>query len=1083
LIVFISDGMANVNTHQVISLANQHSIMVSCITIGLPIGEQLKTIAEKTNGDYFSDINSAKAIKTVLKRIFLKSQLDSYGKITWKAPYGCHPEKTTQLTIGQQTFTLHYQIPDAKLGKFEVSQNNVHFNNDKQKEVVYQPIIINGNNIELNIRDIENSNSEFFGLKDGYLPIIAGANELKKFELSFSPKDSIRASGEYIIRNEDCPDVVINAFAGGREKLLITHPAGGEEYASGSNVPISWSGISQSRPVDLFYQVQGTDAWNPIGAGSKFKKDWKAANINDSVRIKGRVSGNISFDNLLIAPVNIIDTSSFKLAIFNKTGNEILSLSTSGQLKSWDAATGQQKIVFEETIDGDYAYMPGHNRIVNITSTHQKFFTNRNGLLIKEIPFNQKVNLTSLTHINGKELYVTLSNFSVLSDAHDFNYIDETIAPRTGYRIARDKNKLHVFKSRAKKKLFSIKLQASFQKSILHRTEAILAISNHNNIQVYNLDTKAIVLDRQEEDFYQFSSCSKFVLTHDANNYYVYHLKNGNRVYTITKQGNFRISPSGTHIAQTGGDSLTITDISTRQLLWAKKHDGIKQYRFFPTSSKFLLLKKDSLVIWDLQQKKLVNKIYCQSQLINSMELSPDEQSLLVTCDNVIASLDLDKLLRSSSLDMQRDFDTDISPYFNILTPWPELPAKLTFKKQYLNTRVEKVFSKVIGNPGKHPVSIDSIYIDGADSAFELVSSTAGFSILPRNQADVELRFVPKQQGRNSGRLVVVCGKQKHYCDLEGVGIEYDFEPLSPQVIFSPLKVHATKDTLVPIIRNTGTEPILLSDIRLSSGSHFAFEAAAKNQVLSAGDTLWVTITFAPHKRGRQNTSIHVQTDNGIWVHASHIYGEGIAQRQVIIAGKTIHAISKKPIASLISLTALNTGVIAHQQYSNQQGAYTIKARTDLNYSLDAYLEGYFSSSENINLLSTQTKDTLWLDLELMPLNHSSTITLNNIFFESGKADLLDISKSEMLRLVKLMSNQKYLRIEIHGHTDDIGSASSNMELSRLRALAVKQFLTRHNICKERITIKYFGESQAIDDNATEAGRKANRRVEILFAK
>ncbi|MCG8581365.1 MAG: VWA domain-containing protein, partial [Bacteroidales bacterium] len=48
LIVFISDGMANVNTHQVISFANQHSIMVSCITIGLPIGEQLKTIAEKT---------------------------------------------------------------------------------------------------------------------------------------------------------------------------------------------------------------------------------------------------------------------------------------------------------------------------------------------------------------------------------------------------------------------------------------------------------------------------------------------------------------------------------------------------------------------------------------------------------------------------------------------------------------------------------------------------------------------------------------------------------------------------------------------------------------------------------------------------------------------------------------------------------------------------------------------------------------------------------------------------------------------------------------------------------------------------
>ncbi|MBK3518865.1 OmpA family protein [Carboxylicivirga marina] len=116
-----------------------------------------------------------------------------------------------------------------------------------------------------------------------------------------------------------------------------------------------------------------------------------------------------------------------------------------------------------------------------------------------------------------------------------------------------------------------------------------------------------------------------------------------------------------------------------------------------------------------------------------------------------------------------------------------------------------------------------------------------------------------------------------------------------------------------------------------------------------------------------------------------------------------------------------------------------------------------------------------------MPLHHSSTIALNNILFESGKADLLDISKSEMLRLVKLMNKQSSLKIEIHGHTDNIGSSDSNQELSRLRAQAVKTFMVQHHISNERIAIQYFGESQPIDDNDTEAGRKANRRVEILF--
>ena len=118
-----------------------------------------------------------------------------------------------------------------------------------------------------------------------------------------------------------------------------------------------------------------------------------------------------------------------------------------------------------------------------------------------------------------------------------------------------------------------------------------------------------------------------------------------------------------------------------------------------------------------------------------------------------------------------------------------------------------------------------------------------------------------------------------------------------------------------------------------------------------------------------------------------------------------------------------------------------------------------------------------------MPVNGNSTIRLNNIFFESGKAELLNISKPELQRIVNVLKEQKELKVEIHGHTDNIGSTEENESLSRLRALAVKMLIVENGIENGRVTIQYHGESQHVEDNNTEAGRKANRRVEVRFVR
>ena len=67
----------------------------------------------------------------------------------------------------------------------------------------------------------------------------------------------------------------------------------------------------------------------------------------------------------------------------------------------------------------------------------------------------------------------------------------------------------------------------------------------------------------------------------------------------------------------------------------------------------------------------------------------------------------------------------------------------------------------------------------------------------------------------------------------------------------------------------------------------------------------------------------------------------------------------------------------------------------------------------------------------------------------------------------------------VSGHTDSQGKASSNLRLSKKRAKAVAAFLVLNNVIKERIDIKWFGETKPIADNKTKEGRQKNRRVEM----
>ena len=111
------------------------------------------------------------------------------------------------------------------------------------------------------------------------------------------------------------------------------------------------------------------------------------------------------------------------------------------------------------------------------------------------------------------------------------------------------------------------------------------------------------------------------------------------------------------------------------------------------------------------------------------------------------------------------------------------------------------------------------------------------------------------------------------------------------------------------------------------------------------------------------------------------------------------------------------------------------------------------------------------------------SLILKNVLFETGKAVLLPPSYPELDSIIKYLNNKPLLKIEITGHTDNVGNEITNTTLSEKRAQAVADYLVSKRIEPTRITTKGFGSQKPITTNDTEEGRKLNRRVEFMFVR
>lgn len=169
-----------------------------------------------------------------------------------------------------------------------------------------------------------------------------------------------------------------------------------------------------------------------------------------------------------------------------------------------------------------------------------------------------------------------------------------------------------------------------------------------------------------------------------------------------------------------------------------------------------------------------------------------------------------------------------------------------------------------------------------------------------------------------------------------------------------------------------------------------------------------------------------------------------------------------------------------YQGLSDAEGKFTVRLPAGDKY--DIFILG-FNDSLSYNVLDIPAlkdnqyyKNPFKVDIQFDP---PKSFVLENVTFETGKADLKPESFVVLDELVEYLKRKSDERIEVGGHTDNVGKADANVVLSQNRANTVRAYLLMKGIDPERVTAKGYGMTEPIAENTTAEGRQMNRRTEV----
>jgi len=200
----------------------------------------------------------------------------------------------------------------------------------------------------------------------------------------------------------------------------------------------------------------------------------------------------------------------------------------------------------------------------------------------------------------------------------------------------------------------------------------------------------------------------------------------------------------------------------------------------------------------------------------------------------------------------------------------------------------------------------------------------------------------------------------------------------------------------------------------------------------------------------------------------------------IYLVGRIIDTSSGQGIQAKIEIIDNEQNKVTATHLSDTTGRYTIRLQEQKKYGLEITAKDYLFFARTLNLNQEKIRnDTIRKNFTLDKVEIGKKVVLENIYFETNSSTLKTTSYPELERVVRLMKDNPGIKLEISGHTDNVGSFLANKRLSEARARSVVDYLVKQGVARSRLTFKGYSFTQPIASNDTPAGRQKNRRVEF----
>lgn len=199
----------------------------------------------------------------------------------------------------------------------------------------------------------------------------------------------------------------------------------------------------------------------------------------------------------------------------------------------------------------------------------------------------------------------------------------------------------------------------------------------------------------------------------------------------------------------------------------------------------------------------------------------------------------------------------------------------------------------------------------------------------------------------------------------------------------------------------------------------------------------------------------------------------------LLVKGTITDSENGNPVFAKMDIIDAEISKVVATTTSDSSGRYYIRIAQPKRYGVEIVARNYMLYLDLLDISGESFQREIIRNFKLEPIEVGAKMILKNIFFEFGKSTLKPESYIQLDNVMLLMKSNPGVRIEISGHTDNVGSAKANQKLSEDRAKAVVDYLISRGVDMIRMEYKGYGFSQPVAPNNTPDGRAQNRRVEF----